>query len=32
MKPTNWSTMINGPGVVSAMPKPSSISPGLSQP
>jgi hypothetical protein len=32
MKPTNWSTMISGPGVVSAMPKPSSISPGWSQP
>ena len=29
MKPTNWSTMISGPGVVSAMPRPSSISPGL---
>ena len=32
MKPTNCSTMISGPGVVSAMPSPSSISPGLSQP
>ena len=32
MKPTNCSTMISGPGVVSAMPRPSSISPGLSQP
>src|SRR5262245_5062189 len=32
MNPTNWSTMINGPGVVSAMPRPSSISPGLTQP
>ena len=32
MKPTNWSTMISGPGVVSAMPRPSSISPGLSHP
>src|SRR5262249_9460306 len=31
MKPTNCSTMISGPGVVSAMPRPSSISPGLSQ-
>ncbi len=29
MKPTNCSTMISGPGVVSAMPRPSSISPGL---
>ena len=29
MKPTNWSTMISGPGVVSAIPRPSSISPGL---
>ena len=28
MKPTNCSTMISGPGVVSAMPSPSSISPG----
>ena len=27
-KPTNCSTMISGPGVVSAMPRPSSISPG----
>jgi hypothetical protein len=26
MKPANCSTMINGPGVVSAMPRPSSIS------
>jgi hypothetical protein len=26
------STMMSGPGVVSAMPRPSSISPGLSQP
>ena len=26
MKPTNCSTMISGPGVVSAMPSPSSIS------
>ena len=32
MKPTNCRTMISGPGVVSAMPRPSSISPGLSQP
>jgi hypothetical protein len=32
MKPTNWTTMISGPGVVSAMPRPSSISPGRSQP
>ena len=32
MKPTNCSTMISGPGVVSAMPSPSSISPGVSQP
>ena len=32
MKPTNCSTMISGPGVVSAMPRPSSISPGASQP
>src|SRR5436309_2753916 len=32
MKPTNCSTMISGPGVVSAIPSPSSISPGLSQP
>ena len=32
MKPTNCSTMISGPGVVSAMPRPSSISPGCSQP
>src|SRR5436190_14962253 len=32
MKPTNWVTMIRGPGVVSAMPRPSSISPGRSQP
>src|SRR5262245_50514431 len=32
MKPTNWSTMMSGPGVVSAIPSPSSISPGLSQP
>ena len=32
MKPTNCSTMISGPGVVSAIPRPSSISPGLSQP
>jgi hypothetical protein len=32
MKPTNWVTMISGPGVVSAMPSPSSISPGASQP
>ena len=32
MKPTNCSTMISGPGVVSAMPSPSSISPGFSQP
>jgi RNA-directed DNA polymerase len=31
MKPTNCSTMIRGPGVVSAMPRPSSISPGFSQ-
>jgi len=31
MKPTNCKTMISGPGVVSAMPRPSSISPGLSQ-
>src|SRR6266567_3568384 len=31
MKPTNCSTMISGPGVVSAIPSPSSISPGLSQ-
>ena len=29
MKPTNCSTMISGPGVVSAMPRPSSISPRL---
>ena len=28
-KPTNCSTMISGPGVVSAMPRPSSISPRL---
>ena len=28
MKPTNCSTMMSGPGVVSAMPSPSSISPG----
>ena len=32
MKPTNCVTMIKGPGVVSAMPRPSSISPGASQP
>src|SRR5215204_1073504 len=32
MKPTNCRTMMRGPGVVSAMPRPSSISPGLSQP
>ena len=32
MKPTNCTTMISGPGVVSAMPRPSSISPGRSQP
>jgi hypothetical protein len=32
MKPTNWVTMMSGPGVVSAMPRPSSISPGASQP
>ena len=32
MKPTNCSTMMSGPGVVSAIPRPSSISPGLSQP
>ena len=32
MKPTNWVTMISGPGVVSAMPSPSSISPGFTQP
>ena len=32
MKPTNCVTMISGPGVVSAMPSPSSISPGASQP
>ena len=32
MKPTNCVTMISGPGVVSAMPRPSSISPGASQP
>ena len=31
MKPTNWVTMIKGPGVVSASPRPSSISPGRSQ-
>src|SRR5712671_664655 len=31
MKPTNCSTMISGPGVVSAMPSPSSISRGPSQ-
>ncbi len=31
MKPTNCSTMISGPGVVSAMPRPSSISPGVTQ-
>ena len=31
MKPTNWTTMINGPGVVSAMPSPSSISRGSTQ-
>ena len=31
MKPTNCTTMISGPGVVSAMPSPSSISPGFSQ-
>jgi hypothetical protein len=31
MKPTNCSTMMSGPGVVSAMPRPSSISPGPSQ-
>ena len=31
MKPTNCSTMISGPGVVSAMPSPSSISPGFTQ-
>ena len=31
MKPTNCNTMINGPGVVSALPRPSSISPGFSQ-
>src|SRR3954468_11694618 len=30
-KPTNWVTMISGPGVVSAMPSPSSISPGCTQ-
>ena len=30
-KPTNCVTMINGPGVVSAMPSPSSISPGFTQ-
>ena len=32
MKPTNCSTMINGPGVVSASPRPSSICAALSQP
>ena len=32
MNPTNCTTMISGPGVVSAMPSPSSISPGRSQP
>src|SRR4051794_6932690 len=32
MKPTNCTTMISGPGVVSAIPSPSSISPGCSQP
>src|SRR5215472_10003405 len=31
-KPTNWTTMISGPGVVSAMPSPSSISPGRNHP
>ena len=31
MKPTNCSTMISGPGVVSAMPRPSSISRGCTQ-
>ena len=29
-KPTNWVTRISGPGVVSAKPRPSSISPGSS--
>jgi len=32
MKHTNWVTMISGPGVVSAIPSPSSTSPGASQP
>src|SRR4029077_5683757 len=32
IKPTNWSTMMSGPGVVSAMPRPSSISGGVSHP
>src|SRR5215469_8015951 len=31
-KPTNCTTMISGPGVVSAMPSPSSISPGRNHP
>jgi len=31
MNPTNWTTMMRGPGVVSAMPKPSSISRGWTQ-
>ena len=31
MNPTNWTTMIRGPGVVSAIPKPSSISRGWTQ-
>ena len=31
-KPTNWSTMISGPGVVSANPRPSSICGALTQP
>src|SRR5262249_10339674 len=32
IKPTNWSTMISGPGVVSAIPRPSNISVGVSHP
>jgi len=31
MKPTNCSTMMSGPGVVSAMPRPVNISAGWSQ-
>src|SRR5262249_9922625 len=32
IKPTNWSTMMSGPGVVSAIPRPSSISVGVIHP